>query len=72
MNKTITIRIDKETEKNLKKLKVSEKKNLSDIVRESLDTYIKIKNFRELRKTAVSYAEKAGYLTDEDIFEIKA
>lgn len=72
MNKTITIRIDKETEKNLKKLKTSEKRNLSDIVRDSLDTYIKIKRFRELRKNALSYAEKAGYLTDEDIFEIKS
>lgn len=72
MNKTITIRIDSETEKNLKKLKTSEKRNLSDIVRESLETYIRIKRFRELRKSALSYAEKAGYLTDEDIFKIKS
>lgn len=72
MNKTITIRIDEETQKELKKLKSSEKKNLSDIVRESLETYIKIKRFRELRKRVLSYADKTGYLTDDDIFEIKS
>lgn len=65
--KTITIRINDELESELEKISSSTGESLSDIVREALKKHLLSKRFHELRKIALPYAEKAGFLTDEDV-----
>ena len=69
MNTTLTIRIPKDLKTRLKELSKSENKPLSDLVRDSLMKYLAVKRFRELRAKTQPFAEAAGYLTDDDIFE---
>lgn len=69
MNKTITVRLDEETSQKLKEIQNTDKRTLSEIVRDSIESYLIVKKFRSLRRKTLSYSEKAGLLTDEDIFE---
>ena len=46
----------------------SEAKPISDLVRESIQRYVSIYNFRKLRNTVLPFAEAQGILTDEDVF----
>ena len=48
-----------------KKYKLSK----SEIVKLAVEKYIAHEDLRALRNTLVPFAEKAGYLTDEDIFK---
>ena len=66
--KTITIRINDELDSELEKIISSTGESRSDIVREALKKHLLSKRFRELRKMALPYGEKAGFLTDEDVF----
>lgn len=40
----------------------------SDLVREALQEYLFIKRFEDLRRSMISYAERKGVYTDEDVF----
>jgi len=68
MRAIVSISLDKTMKKKLdeasKKLHISK----SEIVQKALEKYISHEEFRELRSILVPYAEKAGYFTDEDIF----
>lgn len=68
MNQTITLRIPEEMRRELKAISESEKKPVSDLVRDSLRRYIAIHRFRKLRNTVLPFAEAQGILTDEDVF----
>lgn len=68
MNQTITIRVPEDIRKSLKAISRKEKKPVSDLVRESLQRYIAIYRFRQLRTSALPFAEAQGLLTDEDIY----
>jgi predicted transcriptional regulator len=70
MKQTLTIRIPDELRKELLKISDSEAKPVSDLVRESLQRYISIYKFRQLRKSVLPFAEAQGLLTDEDIFKL--
>jgi len=70
MNRTITVRLNDDIRKKLKEIKETDKRTISEIDRDSLESYLMIQRFKELRKKTLSYTEKAGFLTDEDIFEI--
>jgi len=69
MREILTISIDKalknKIERVAKRLKVSK----SEIVKKAIEKYIVREEFRELRAMLIPYAEKAGYLTDEDVFK---
>jgi predicted transcriptional regulator len=69
METTLTIRLPEELKRTLQSLSEAENKPLSDLVRESLKNYLAVKRFRTLRNKALPFAEAAGYLTDEDVFE---
>lgn len=45
-----------------------QKRTKSDLAREMLRRNLALEAFEEARKRLVPLAEKAGYLTDEDIF----
>jgi predicted transcriptional regulator len=65
---TLTIRIDKELERDLDKLAKSLHRTKSDLARDMLRKRIAVERFRELRRKALPLAEAAGYVTDEDVF----
>jgi predicted transcriptional regulator len=69
MNQSISIRIPDDIRKNLKAISKKEGKPLSDLVRESLQKYIAVYRFRQLRNTVLPFAESQGILTDEDAYE---
>lgn len=64
----LTIRLDNELDKLLKKLCVSSGKSRSEIARDALKKQLRLLQFEELRKKSMPFAEARGYLTDEDIF----
>ncbi len=70
MKQTLTIRIPDDLRKELLRISDSEAKPVSDLVRESLQRYISIYKFRQLRKKTLPFAEAQGLLTDEDIFKL--
>ena len=71
MGDTITIRLPEDLKSKLES--ASKKTNLgtSQLVREAVRRYLAVQRFRELRAETVPYAEKAGFYTDEDVFQKK-
>ena len=68
METTITIRLPEEMKRTLQTLCRVENKALSDLVREALNNYLAVKQFRTLRNKTLPFAEVSGYLTDDDVF----
>lgn len=66
---SLTIRIPDSLRRDLKKLCRREKKQMSDVVRDSLQRYVAAEQFASLRKRTLPFAEAQGYLTDEDVFK---
>ncbi len=64
----LTIRIDDELETRLNRIAKETHRNKSDLVREMLRRQTAIAAFELARERLVPLAEKAGYLTDEDVF----
>jgi predicted transcriptional regulator len=66
---TLTIRIDDQLEADLNRLVAqAEHKTKSELAREMLRQSSILANFRQARKQLKPYAEKVGWLTDEDVF----
>jgi predicted transcriptional regulator len=68
MKQALTVRLPDELRKKLQQISESEAKPVSDLVRESIQRYVSIYNFRKLRNTILPFAEAQGILTDEDVF----
>jgi len=68
MKNVITIRLDEELDKMLNQVSKNLKRSRSEVVRDSLRRQLSIHIFDALRRNALPFAEKKGYLTDEDIF----
>ena len=68
MKQALTVRLPDELRKELQQISDSEAKPISDLVRESIQRYVSIYNFRKLRNTILPFAEAQGILTDEDVF----
>ncbi len=66
--KPLNVRIPSELERQLRMISRSEHVFVSDIVRESLQQYVAVRRFRQIRKQVLPIAESQGFLTDEDIF----
>ncbi|HXC41062.1 MAG TPA: ribbon-helix-helix protein, CopG family [Burkholderiales bacterium] len=65
---TLTIRLDDQLEKQLSKLAKEKNRTKSELVRDILRRYTTAELFSVARKRLQPYAEKAGYLTDEEFF----
>ncbi|MDP1699154.1 MAG: CopG family transcriptional regulator [Xanthomonadaceae bacterium] len=65
---TLTIRLDDELDAQLTDLASEAKRSKSDLVREMLRRQTALAELERARKLLVPLAEKAGYLTDEDVF----
>lgn len=65
---TLTIRLDDKLDRELTKLAKRMHRTKSELAREMLRRRLLVEKFEEARRRIVPYAEKAGYLTDEDVF----
>jgi predicted transcriptional regulator len=68
MKQAVTVRLPDDLRKELQQISEAEAKPVSDLVRESIQRYVSIYNFRRLRNTVLPFAEAQGILTDEDVF----
>jgi len=68
MKQALTVRLPDVLRKELQQISDSEAKPISDLVRESIQRYVALYNFRKLRNTILPFAEAQGILTDEDVF----
>jgi predicted transcriptional regulator len=66
---TITIRVDAETERMLKKVVKLSGRTRSEIMREALRRQLSLDLFEQLRRRVAPFAEARGLLTDEDVFK---
>ena len=65
---TITVRLDKKLDSDLRRLAKRTGRPKSDLIRDALRRQIAISRFEELRKSVAPFAEARGWLTDEDVF----
>jgi predicted transcriptional regulator len=68
MKQPLSVRLPDDLRKDLQQISDAEAKPVSDLVRESIQRYVAIYNFRRLRNTILPFAEAQGILTDEDVF----
>jgi len=66
-NSTLTIRLDEDLDRLLKKASKRLGKNRSEIAREALRRQLRVIQFEGLRRRIMPFAEARGFLTDEDI-----
>jgi predicted transcriptional regulator len=66
---TITIRVDAETERMLKRVVKLSGRTRSEITREALRRQLSLDLFEQLRRRVAPFAEARGLLTDEDVFK---
>ncbi len=66
---TITIRVDAETERMLKRVVKLTGRTRSEITREALRRQLSLDLFEQLRRRVAPFAEARGLLADEDVFK---
>ncbi len=64
----LTIRIDRQLERQLDRVVEQTGRSRSDIARDALRRRLAVLQFDEARRQVLPLAEAAGYLTDEDVF----
>ncbi len=69
MDKPMSVRLPKDLRKLLEDISASENLPVSDLVRESIQRYVSLYRFRQLRKKVLPFAEAQGLLTDEDVLK---
>lgn len=69
---TLTIRIDDELAADLERIAKERHRTKSDLARDMLRRHTTIELLALAREKLVPYAERAGYLTDEDFFRDSA
>lgn len=70
--KPLNVRVPAELQRKLLEISHDENIPMSDLVRESLQEFVAVRQFRKLRKKTLPRAEAQGFLTDEDIFRLKS
>ena len=65
---SLTIRLDPKLDRELKRLAKTQGKTKSELARELLRRHMIVQEIEGLRARLRPYAERAGYLTDEDFF----
>jgi predicted transcriptional regulator len=65
---TITVRLDRKLDAELRKLAKQTGRPKSDLIRDALRRQLAMTRFERLRSTVAPFAEARGWLTDEDVF----
>lgn len=68
MKSALTIRLDEQTDRNLRELADRSGKTRSELAREALRRQLAVMRFEEMRDRVLPFAEARGYLADEDVF----
>lgn len=68
MSTTLTIRLDEELDQILTQLANEQKRTKSELVREMLRRQAAVADLHLLRAELLPQAERAGYLSDDDVF----
>jgi predicted DNA-binding protein len=69
MAATVTIRLEDALQARLARLSTTTGRTRSDLVREALQRQLALIEFVSARRTARPFAERVGWLTDEDVFD---
>lgn len=69
MREILSISIDKALKNKVEKAAKIFNISKSELVKKALEKYLLHEDLRDLRSILVPYAEKAGYFTDEDVFQ---
>lgn len=69
MKNAITIRLDDELNNLLNAVAKHQRRNRSEIVRESLRRQLLLQMFESLREQSLPFGETNNLLTDEDVFK---
>ncbi|MBI2153569.1 MAG: ribbon-helix-helix protein, CopG family [Candidatus Rokubacteria bacterium] len=67
MKSTVTIRLDRQLERQLDQICRRMRRTRSDVVRDALRRQLALLRFEQLRGRTLPFAEARGYLTDEDV-----
>jgi predicted transcriptional regulator len=65
---TITVRLDRKLDSELKKLAKRTGRPKSELIRDALRRQLALARFEDLRASVAPFAEARGWLTDEDVF----
>jgi predicted transcriptional regulator len=65
---TVTVRLERELEKQLDQVSKKLHQTRSDVIRNALRRQLALLRFEEVRQQLKPLAEAAGYLTDDDVF----
>ena len=68
MREILSISLDKSLKDKIARAAKRFRISRSELVKKAIEKYIAHEEFHELRELLVPYGEKAGYYTDEDIF----
>lgn len=69
MRSTITISLPADVRKRLDQSARADGVSRSDVVRESLKSYLFVREFRNLRQKMLAQATAQGIFTDDDVFK---
>jgi len=65
----LTIRLDRQLERQLDRLAKQSGRSRSEIARDALRRQLTVLQFEQARRQVMPFAEARGYLTDEDVFK---
>ena len=68
MSDAVTIRLDPALKRQLARLAKQTGRTRSDLIRDAVRRQLALLRFEQLRERVMPAAERAGYLTDEDVF----
>ena len=68
MRETVTISLPHAVRRELDKVAKEEGISRSDVLRQSLEDFLFVRRFRQLRQRMMAAAQAQGIFTDEDVF----
>ena len=68
MRETVTISLPQAVRRELDKIAKQEGISRSDVLRQSLEDFLFVRRFRQLRQRMMAAAQARGVFTDEDVF----
>lgn len=66
---SLTIRLDRDLERQLARLAKRSGRSRSEIARDALRRQLAVLQFEDVRHRVMPFAEARGFLTDEDVFK---
>ena len=68
MRETVTISLPQAVRRELDRVAKQEGISRSDVLRQSLEDFLFVRRFRQLRQRMMAAAQAQGVFTDEDVF----